>query len=810
MSTETTSAAPLINLAIYCVTLITLAGIVYWLGRWLARTAGTSFPRAASGGTLTAPPPTWERTVRPRRGGAHQGTAEGWQPVSLFALLERFERLAVWGIFGVALFLRVAFLGRIPDNVTADELDFAGDALAILNGNGPPFFGLDWTPGPALSVHLISWSWRLFGVTIFAERLVSALFTAIAVFPFYALLRRVVTVPAALAASILLASSWWLLNFSRSGWNNGHIILYMLLAAWALTRALERQRWLDWVGFGAALALLLYGYFSGRTVVIAFLAYLPFVLWWRWRGTSPNGWRRPLAGALIAGVVCTLLFLPMVFVALKDLSKFTNRTSSVFILNHPREPGETVIDVLAQQTWTTIRSFVLMDTITGDGRYKGPGLAWLDPLSASLYLVGLLLAVRRGRAMVLWWCLLLIPLGLTQILSQGIPDGARGLAAVAPMYFFAALTIDAIITQRWLRGRVVQVAIVAVVIFIAVLNTRDYVTWMGSPHAHAVRQPSIPVAEFPRWRDFQIQRLRAGQGIMGADAYKTLSPAVITATIAGEQPEVIVNPQVLEAQHTATFGVAGNGTGQLNGPSSAAIDEQGNIYVADQTRGKIVRYAPDGTFLNEWGDPEQRGAPTDVIVAPDGTVVALAADVGLVNRYDREGAFLEQVAMLGGRARGITLGHDGRIYVAYTSSNQIVVLPGTSADPIPAIDPGTQIPPYDQPTSAIADSAGILFVYEPTASRLQSYAPDGKLLFSQPAPGSNTIAAGGLALLPDGRLLLADTAARQILVYRADGSLLGSFPVEGTPSGISVTPSGMIAVTDIDGRCVRLYALGNN
>jgi len=49
--------------------------------------------------------------------------------------------------------------------------------------------------------------------------------------------------------------------------------------------------------------------------------------------------------------------------------------------------------------------------------------------------------------------------------------------------------------------------------------------------------------------------------------------------------------------------------------------------------------------------------------------------------------------------------------------------------------------PSVQPTSAIAKSEGVLFVYEPAAARLQSYTPERKLRFSQPAPASNTIVA---------------------------------------------------------------------
>jgi sugar lactone lactonase YvrE/4-amino-4-deoxy-L-arabinose transferase-like glycosyltransferase len=813
MSTDATPHAPLINLAIWFVVVVTLAGGVYWLEQWLARRTGAHAPaRSPHDGPGTLPA-TWEQTVQTRRKPAWQSLLVPLrdQPQTfLFGFLERRERWALWLIFGLALALRLAYLGSIPDTITADELDFAGNVISILQGQGPPFFGLDWTPEPAFTVHLMSWSWRLFGPTIFAERLVSALLTAVAILPFHALVRRAVAAPAALAAALLFATSWWFLHFSRSGWNNGHVVLYMLLAALALTRALERQRWRDWLAFGGALALLLYGYFSGRAVVLAFLVYLAIILWWRWRGTTPAGWQRPLLGALLAGVACTLLFLPMLVVALQDLDLFTNRTRDIFILNQPREEEQSTAGVLARQTWLTVRSFVLMDTSTGSGRYKGPGMAWLDPLSACLYLVGLILAVRRGRAACLWWCLFFIPLGLTQIFSIGIPDGARALIAVAPMYYFAALTLDEIVARRLLRRPVVQVALVGIVALTAVLNVRAYLDWMAKPEAEVARRPGIPVAEFPRWRAFQIGRLEARLGILGADYYDDLSPVAIDASIAGTDPTFATPKIELVAQQMAMIGTPGNAPGELVAPRSVAFDPQGNLYVADSARGKIVRYAPDGSFLTEWGDPSQLGKPTAVIVAPDGTIVALDSEEGKITRYDQEGAFLELIATLGGHSRGMTLGRDGLIYVAFTAHNRLIVLPGTG--PAPPLEEATPIltPANDQPTAAIAATDGTLFVYEPGGERLRGYDSKGKLLFTQRAPSVDTIAAGGLALLPDKRLLLVDAVNRQVVVFGPNGALMGSFAVAGNPQGISVTPSGLIAVTDTTGRCIRLYALASN
>jgi sugar lactone lactonase YvrE len=286
---------------------------------------------------------------------------------------------------------------------------------------------------------------------------------------------------------------------------------------------------------------------------------------------------------------------------------------------------------------------------------------------------------------------------------------------------------------------------------------------MNTPEAQIAREPSIPAAEFSRWRDFQIRRLEAHEGILTADGYNDLSPAEITSVITQGGATL---PQEYVARQTATVGAAGDGMGQLVAPRGVAVDEQGNIYVADPQRGKIVRYAPDGTFLTEWGDPEQLGQPAAVVVAPDGTIVALDGESGRITRYDQQGAFLGLVAKVDGPARGMTLGRDGRIYIAYTSGDRLVVLPATG--PAPEVNLLAIPPAYNQPTAAIATADGAFFVYEPADERLLGYTADGTLRFTLDAPGVDTLAAGGLALWRDNRLILADPVNRRVIVYQTD------------------------------------------
>jgi 4-amino-4-deoxy-L-arabinose transferase-like glycosyltransferase len=445
------------------------------------------------------------------------------------SLLENRERMIPWVLFVAALCVRFVFLDSIPNTVTVDELDYARDQLATMHGMGPGFFGLDWTQQPAMSMYLRTWTWQLLGPTLFNLRLVSAVVTSLAVFPFYWLTRRKVSVEAACAGTILFLSAWWLLLFGRSGWNNGDIVTYMLWAAWALTAALERKRPIHWILFGVALALLLYGYVAGRAVVVAFALYFPIVLLQRIRERAPGGWQNVVSGGLLAALVCFVLFLPELRVILQDPSGFNTRVQATSILAHP-PPGESNLDIFEHQFSVTFHSFFLMDRSTG-GRYKGLGMAWLDSITAFFYFVGLAVGLVRLRSTVLWWLLLLVPLAITQLLTIDIPNGARAIPAIAPMCFIAAMGIDLLLKL----GRKVQLFSQLVLILLtfaaATINIHDFVQWIDSPTSMSDRQPSVNSDAFNTWRDFEQARLQANLPMVNAVDYKALPASAIAAQI---------------------------------------------------------------------------------------------------------------------------------------------------------------------------------------------------------------------------------------------------------------------------------------
>lgn len=760
-------------------------------------------------------------------------------PLALPALTE--GRL-VWSLFGVALLLHGLFLEAVPNSVTADELDFAGNALEVMAGHGPGLFGLDWTPEPALGLHFIVGSWLLFGQTLFAERLVAAVLTALAIFPLYALLRRLVSVPSALLATALFAASRWLLLFARSGWNNGDVVLFMLLAAWSLTLALERAQTRYWLLFGASLALLLYGYFAGRAVVLAFGVYLVGLAIERWQGGDRPALRGLASGTVTAALTCLILFLPEMPTVVRSWTVFNRRVEAVSVLAQPLPAGETPATVIAGNAWTAVRSFVFMDPTVNlpppgaigyhQARYIAPGAAWLDPLTASLYVVGLVLGLRR-RALALWWCLLLVPLALTQILAVGAPNGARALPAVAPMYVFVALTLDSALPVWERRWRWVRHVAPPAVLLIGLFNVVSYAQWVDSPAAIQARQPAVPTSAFYTWRDVQIARLKAGLGIMATGEYDGLRPEALAAQLAGvtsvasgapsaagaavsglpTAPPVNSPPKTDLAHQVSTIGTPGTAAGHLSRPRGVAIDARGNFYVADIARKVVVVYTADGQFLREWSPAigGQGIVPWAIVAAPDGSLDILDSLSGRVGHFDEQGNLLGVVALdhpMGG-SRGLTVGANGLFYLAQTPANQVARFTAAGAV-LPPFAPASPASLFSQPTSAVATTNGALFVYEPDSARLQLHGPDGRLLFTLAAPHIDTIDAGSLAVLNDGRVLLADVPDRRINVYAPDGRLIGFFPVAGLPQGIAVGPTGAVAVADVQSELVRVFALGSS
>ncbi len=455
-----------------------------------------------------APQPSGPSTLARLQGGVREFGLEYWAIVTLA------------GITALALFIRLFSLTDIPPNLVPDEADNLITVYRIMADIGPGFFELDWKPQPAFSAYMMGWFMGIFGETILGMRLPSVVLSTASVLVFYAVVRQHgVGRPAALGATFLLATGVWYLHFSRSGWENAHIGLYALSAMLSLNAAIKnksmRGSLLLFAATGLFAALGLYGYTSGRVIIFALLAYLPFALF-----IHREDRKRLLIGYGVLCVTAFVLFWPQLDNALDDWDSFNRRVHVVYVLseeNRLKFDGKGDMEIVVQQTWDNVKGFILVDTgvsnVGLNARYIPPNHGLLDRLTAVLFWLGFVVSVFRWRQALLWWLFFVVMIFPIQVLGSGTPDAARAAGAAPLFYLFIALALDWLFGLRYTKDQwAFKAAAVAVLVFIAYVNVSGYFEWMDLPHAAAARQPAVDADEFASWQTLQKAAAEAGQG----------------------------------------------------------------------------------------------------------------------------------------------------------------------------------------------------------------------------------------------------------------------------------------------------------
>mgnify|MGYP005851413183 CR=1 FL=1 len=737
------------------------------------------------------------------------------------AILARPEAVALGAVVLFALLVRVVSLGSIPANVTADEADNLQVVYHIREGRGQPgLFELDWKPAPAFSVYLIAGFMYVFGWSIEGMRMASALLATLAIVPFYFVARERLSAAASLVAAFLLSTGLWHLHFSRSGWENVQTGLFAMMAAWCLSLGL-RGRGVVYYGLaGFWCSLGLYGYFAGRAILASLLAYLPFAVWER-RSEA----RRVLAGYGVLLLVCAATFAPQAPSIIRNWDHFNSRTRTVAITSAqlPYLGATTMPEVVLGQVQRTVRAFLLLDgAVVNNSRYFPVGKPIFDPLAGGLFLVGLAAGLAAWRRIALWWCLTLVPLGFTQVLSMGTPDLARAVGVAPAMYLFVGHGFDRLAPRPGSWRRVLQLAVVLLLPWAAYSNLADYFAWMARPETVAARHPAVEASEFEVWQALQIKAAAAGQWGFSAGQWQEIRKQLgLRSPGAAATRPTTVHPSAVQATpipHMATFeGIVGPPELFVE-PRSVASDAAGHLYVVDAARRQVVKLDADGRPSLYWGR-QGRGdgeflLPWDVAVDGSGSVYVLDADAQQVQRFDAQGGFqgrfLARAALY--RPRGLCVDNSGVVYVADTGGNRIVKMAPTG-EVLAFFGAGSGEVTLNQPTDVAVDAGGNVYVVEPDSRRLQKLDAEGRYLLEWEVSPGDTLDAPHLAVVAD-RLLVSDPHLRRVSVYSLDGALVGFWGGPGSdegqfgvPMGLAADSRGYVHVADVRNARVQRFRL---
>ncbi|HEX5854671.1 MAG TPA: NHL repeat-containing protein, partial [Thermoanaerobaculia bacterium] len=218
------------------------------------------------------------------------------------------------------------------------------------------------------------------------------------------------------------------------------------------------------------------------------------------------------------------------------------------------------------------------------------------------------------------------------------------------------------------------------------------------------------------------------------------------------------------------FGARGSGPRQFNDPCGIAVGTSGLVFVADTWNGRVQVFDEKGGWLREWGGGFF--GPRGIAVDSGGTVFLADTGNGRVVRTDGFGHHEAEWGKATGPGKladpqGLVAGKDGSIYVADNGNGRVAIFDRDGGFVRAFEVTGWRREALSEPYLAL-DSGGLLWVSVPLAGEVRAYTKEGRLVTTlrgkdQPE-GRRFEKPSGLALLPKGRLFVADLEGRVVIV----------------------------------------------
>ena len=351
----------------------------------------------------------------------------------------------------IAGFFRLHQIELTPPGLFPDEAANLNDAERAWDMGAFKVFYPNNTGREGLFIALTAVSLHLYGREVEAVRLVSAIVGIMTVWGLYLLVQKTLGFEIAIVSGMLLATSFWHVNFSRIGFRGILVPFILVFAFYFLWRGMQELRYRDFAMSGAFWGLGLYTYINYR--ILPLVALLTVAAYWlsaRRTGTGGQtaAWnRRFLKGLGVCVIVTALLWLPMLLYIYRHPAQFLLRVQSVSIFS------------TADPLWSFLQSAkktLLMFHVQGDTNWRhnlagSPMLLLPAGICFALGVAGCCWElVRRGRkakkkaelVMVLSWLAIgLIPVSLT---IQRLPHALRSLIVVPIVYVFSAIGLQVV------------------------------------------------------------------------------------------------------------------------------------------------------------------------------------------------------------------------------------------------------------------------------------------------------------------------------------------------------------------------------
>jgi len=286
------------------------------------------------------------------------------------------------------------------------------------------------------------------------------------------------------------------------------------------------------------------------------------------------------------------------------------------------------------------------------------------------------------------------------------------------------------------------------------------------------------------------------------------------------------------------WGSQGSGDGQFKLPSGIAVDEAGNVYVADRGNHRVQVFDSNGRFPRKWGKgsgigrfmhkwgSEGRGdgqfnGPSGISV--DGTGNVYVADLAnhRVQVFDSGGRFLGKWGSWGhdtGKFEdpcGIAVDGAGNVYVADSPRHRVQIFDGNGRFLAQCVM-WSDTQQLSTCTDVAVDGAGNVYVVDRGRHQVQVFDINGRLLGRRGSAGYGDAQFNlpyGIAVDGAGNVYVTDRGSHRVQVFDAKGLFLSKWGSGGTgngqfqnPEGVTVDGAGNVYVVDQGHHRVQVFA----